>query len=81
VRLLVFMRDGRTVYRVKGRGVLARLVRVEPWHEEPGALVDKGVWNPTTGEYLWTVQAKLRFIAKGSISHVEEDHYTDAVAA
>ena len=73
MRLLVFLRDGRTVYRVKGRGALARLVRAEPWHEEPGVFVDKGIWNPTTGEYIWTIQVKLRALAKNSISHVEED--------
>jgi hypothetical protein len=73
VRLLVYMRDGRTVYRLQGRAALARLVSKEPWHEEPGVLVDRGTWNPTTGEYVWLAQLRVRFISKGSIASVEED--------
>ncbi len=74
MKLLVFMKDGRTVYMIEKRGVLSELCRDEPWHEQPGATVVKGIWNPTTGEYLWQRNVRLRFLAKGSISHVEEDH-------
>lgn len=72
--LLVYIRDGRTVFRISGRGWLAELTRREPFNETTRtAEVDRGVWNPTTGEYVWMSGIKLRFLAKGSISHVEED--------
>jgi hypothetical protein len=72
VKLLVYLRDGRTVYRLTGRGMLAKLVGREPWHEEKGCHVERGIWNPETGEYVWT-PIRLRFVAKNSISVVEED--------
>jgi hypothetical protein len=71
VKLLVYLRDGRTVYRLRGRKVLARLVRLDPWHEEQGSVVDRGIWNHDTGEYNW-LQLRIRHIAAHSISHVEE---------
>lgn len=73
MRLLVHMRDGRTVFRIIGRGVLAQLCRAEPWHEEKGVYADRGTWNPATGEYVWTTKIRLRQIAKASISFVEEE--------
>jgi hypothetical protein len=72
LKLLVYMRDGRTVFALKGRGELTRLVSREPGHEENGVIVVRGVWNPTTGAYIWTPAIRLRFIAKGSIAYVEE---------
>lgn len=72
MRVVVYMRDGRTCYRIKGRGILRRLVNDEPWNEENGVKVERGTWNPQTGEYVWIV-VFVRFLAKGSISHVEQD--------
>ena len=73
MKLRVYMRDGRTVYRVMGRGNLAKLVGDEPWNEKPGIEVVRGIWNPLVGEYVWLRGIRLRFIAKGSIGVVEED--------
>lgn len=72
MKLLVYMRDGRTCYALKGRGELARLVQREPYHEDPGVVCVRGLWNPETGLYVWTPAIKLRYIAKGSIGVVEE---------
>lgn len=80
MRLLVYMRDGRTVYYLTGRSKLAQLVRAEPWHEQPGITAARGIWNPTTGEYVWTPGIHLRYLAKGSISVVEEGHPNEAEA-
>jgi hypothetical protein len=81
VKLLIYMRDGRTVYRVVGRGKLARLLRtnvegVEGWDKDQFVFVDRGIWNPATGEYVWAMSVRLRFIAKGSIGVVEEETYS-----
>lgn len=80
MRLLVYLRDGRTVYMIKGRSVLAQLVGVEPWGEHHGIDVQRGTWNPTTGEYHWR-GVRVRHLAKGSISHVEEADYGEATPA
>jgi hypothetical protein len=79
MRLLVYIRDGRTCYRLTGRKNLMRLLQTEPWHEEPGITVERGIWNPETGLYVWTF-AKVRYIAKGSIGVIEEDAPVAAVA-
>ena len=52
----------------------------EPWHDEPSLRVARGIWNPVTGEYVWTA-VPLRFIAKGSISVVEEARGLDDAVA
>lgn len=82
MKLLIYMRDGRTVYRIVGRGVLSKLVGAEPWHDRPGVVAERGIWNPTTGEYLFR-RVWIRFLAKGSIASVEEDRdaYGEAPAA
>ena len=72
MRLLVYIKDGRTCYRITGRGHLAALVRAEPWHENRAVTAEKGLWNSETGEYFWA-PIQLRHIARGAISHVEED--------
>lgn len=75
MRLLVYMRDGRTVYKIVGRGFLAKLVRGEPWDEDrKGGVVGRGIWNPATGEYVW-MAVRLQWLSKNSISVVEEDTY------
>lgn len=71
MRLLVYLRDARTVYLIPSRGALARLARAEPWNEGGPVAAVRGIWNPHTGEYLWT-RVGLRYIAKGSIASVEE---------
>jgi hypothetical protein len=78
MRLLVYMRDGRTVYLVIGRGNLNKLVGREPWHEDGGFEVARGIWNSLTGEYIWTRGVRLRFLAKGSIGVVEEGSPAEA---
>lgn len=80
MRLLVYLKDGRTVYMLKGRGVFAKLIGLEPWHEERSVECQRGIWNPTTGEFHWQ-GVRLRHIAKSSISVVEEAAYGDEVPA
>lgn len=85
MRLLIFMRDGRTVYRVTGRGKLAKLLRtelekVEGWDKDQHVMVERGIWNPATGDYVWSASVRLRFIAKGSIGVIEEESYSGDVA-
>lgn len=85
MKLLVYMRDGRTVYRITGRGKLAKLLRtdvegVEGWDKDQHVNVERGIWNPATGEYNWTANVRLRFIAKGSIGVIEEDRYSGDAA-
>lgn len=72
------MRDGRTVYYLSGRANLRHLISRDPAHEEHGAVVARGIWNPATGEYVWTRGIHIRFIAGGSISVVEEGTPKDA---
>ena len=76
MKLLVYLRDGRTVFALKGRGELARLISREPAHEERGAVADRGIWNPENGDYVWTSGIRTGFIAKGSISYVQEGSYS-----
>lgn len=71
MKLLVYMKDGRTVYFLEKRGRLAQLVGSEPWHENESLRAARGIWNPHTGEYHWTA-VPLRHIARGSIAVVEE---------
>ena len=80
MRLLVYMKDGRTVYRIVGRGKFAQLLKRALTDEDRSLVVERGIWNPTTGEYVWRV-VKLRFLNTSSISCVEEDAYTEQVAA
>lgn len=72
MKLLVYMRDGRTVYYLTGRSNLRQLMNPDPANEGQSVLAVRGIWNPTTGEYVWTRGIRLRFIAKGSIGSVEE---------
>ncbi len=80
MRLLVYMKDGRTVYRIVGRAKLAILLNRELTDEDRSLPVDRGIWNPTTGEYVWR-GIRIRFINKGSIAVIEEDEYTSEVVA
>lgn len=75
MKLLIYMRDGRTVYRITGRANLAKLLQRDATDEDRSLLVARGIWNPATGEYVWTPAVRLRYIAKGSISVIEEDTY------
>lgn len=75
MKLLVYLRDGRTVYLIEKRGRLRQLVGDEPWHEGASTFAVKGIWNPTTGEYVWS-RVQLRHISKSSISVVEDAHGT-----
>jgi len=72
VKLLVYLRDGRTVYKIERRHVLAKLLSSDPHNENPSVAAVRGTWNPETGEYMWE-RVSLRHIAKNSVSVVEED--------
>lgn len=80
MKILVYMKDGRTVYMLEKRGRLAQLVQGEPWHEGDSVRVARGIWNPHTGEYVWSA-VPLRHIAKGSIAMVEEARGLDDAVA
>ena len=75
MRLLVFMRDGRTVYRIRRRHDLAQLVRATAWDDQDTTVIwaDRGIWSTADGDHSWLNQVKLRHISPGSISHVELD--------
>jgi len=81
MNLLVYLTDGRTVYLLEKRSRLTALVTREPGHESEGYRVARGIWNPITGEYVWSA-VHLRYIRKASISVVEEAPHglADAVA-
>jgi hypothetical protein len=71
MRLLVYMKDGRTVFLLEKRSRLGALVRREPDHESDSVGAARGIWNPHTGEYVWS-HVPVRYIAKNSIAFVEE---------
>ena len=77
MRLLVYMRDGRTVYFIAGRANLGSLLRAHPAHEDAGVMAVRGIWNPTTGEYVWSRGITLRFLAQSSVSVIEEGQPND----
>jgi hypothetical protein len=72
VKILVYMRDGRTVYRIAKRGLLAELLTREPAHEERGIAVERAYWNPVTGTFTFWHEVRLRFLSKNSVAVVEE---------
>lgn len=78
MRILVYLRDGRTCYVLRGRAELGRLLRSKPDHEDEPVVCVKGTWNPTTGTYNWVPGTRLRHI--GQVSHVEEGHPNEAEA-
>lgn len=74
MKLLVYMKDARTVFALRGRAELARLISEKrgPAHEEEPLVVVRGIWNPLTGLYVWQPGIRLRFLARGSVAAVEE---------
>lgn len=77
MKLLVYLRDGRTVYFLEKRGRLRQLMSGEPGHEGESYRVARGIWNPITGEYVWKA-VLLRHLAKSSVSVVEEANTIEA---
>lgn len=71
MKLLVYLRDGRTVYFLEKRGRLRQLTGSKPGHEGESYRVARGIWNPILGQYGWKA-VLLRHIATNSISVVEE---------
>lgn len=86
MKVLVYMKDGRTVYLLQRRAELSRLVTRQVEHEGDDARSStsvpavRGIWNPHTGEYVWT-RIPLRYVAKGSIAAVEEARGLDEAVA
>ena len=78
MKLLVYLRDGRTCLALAGRGQLHALTKGEPWHENKGIPVVRGTWNPTTGTYVWRPNVVVRYISHGTIAWVEEGDPNDA---
>lgn len=74
MKLLVYMRDGRTVYALTGRKQLRQLVGGDPAHEGESVLTIRGIWNPVTGTYTWLPGVRVRFVSVASIAFVEEGH-------
>lgn len=72
MRILVYMRDGRTVYLLEKRSHLNLLLHREPDSTVgPSTAAVRGIWNPDTREYEWQ-RVHLRHIARNSVSVVEE---------
>jgi hypothetical protein len=82
VKILVYMKDGRQVFFLERRGQLADLVQSQPEGDGRTIWCGRGIWNPITGEYVWS-NVGLRHIAKGSIALVEEAPHglADAIPA
>lgn len=80
MKLLVYMRDGRTVFALRGRSQLAELMSEKsgPAHERPSVEVVRGTWNPITGSYVWQPAIRIRFIARASIAWVEDGDPNEA---
>lgn len=72
MRILVYMRDGRTVYYFQRRKDLGAVLSKPAEHEGDGVVVVRGVWNPATGEYAWSRSITIRHLDRRSISVVEE---------
>lgn len=71
MKILVYMKDGRQVFFLDRRGLLSELVK-EPLDDERRTIwAGRGIWNPITGEYVWS-NVGLRYISRGSIALVEE---------
>lgn len=79
MKLLVYLTDGRTVFLLERRGRLGDLVNADPWGEQKTIRVARGIWNPITGEYIWTIIG-LRYVRKASIAYVEEAPYGESSA-
>ena len=80
MKLLVYMRDGRTCYALRGRAELRRLVGVEPCDEHKAIVAVRGTWDPVALAFRWQPSVYVRYLAKGSISHVEEGDPNQAAA-
>jgi hypothetical protein len=73
--LVIYLRDGRTAYLLRGRKALRVLLGLDPGNEERGVKVVRGIWNPERGEYLWAMEpVELRFLGRSSISVIERGH-------
>ncbi|MCW3018624.1 MAG: hypothetical protein JWN10_932 [Solirubrobacterales bacterium] len=73
MRIRVYIRDGHTCYRLAKRSDLGDLITREPHGAKPSKEVEVAYWNGSEAAYGAFVPWRLRFIAKGSISTVEED--------
>lgn len=74
MKLLVYMKDGRTVYALRGRGEFFKLIDEKrgPAHQEDPVIVVRGTWLPDACRYRWEPNVRLRYIARNSVSLVEE---------
>jgi hypothetical protein len=73
MRIRVYLRDGRTCYRLAKRGQLADLLTREPAEDSRRSQdCERAIYNPLTGELTFT-PVRLRHIARASISVIEED--------
>lgn len=80
MKILVYMRDGRTCYLLRNRKQLRELIHTKPDGEHTSVPVVRGIWNPHAGEYSW-LRVPLRHVPVSSIGVVEEaTGIDDAVA-
>lgn len=81
MKILVYMRDGRTCYLLRNRKQLRDLIGTKPDGEHPSVPAVRGIWNPHESEYVWQ-RVPLRHVPASSIGVVEEarDGIADAVA-
>jgi hypothetical protein len=80
MKVLVYMRDGRTVYLIEKRGLLRALIGNDPAHEGKSVFSVRGTWNPHTGMYVWR-PVPLRHLSPSSIAVVEEARGVDDAVA
>lgn len=71
MKVLVYMRDGRTCYLLRNRKQLRELIGTTPAGEHPSTPAVRGIWNPIIGEYQWA-RVPLRHLPASSIGVVEE---------
>lgn len=73
MRIRLFMRDGRTCYRLAKRADLGDLVKRSPENENRSIVAEVAFWNPMLGELSDFREVRIRAISKGSIGWVEEE--------
>lgn len=69
----MFIKDGRTCYRLAKRSQLADLVQRSPTDDSHRSIDAEVAWWDSQARTLDFVPVRLRYIGKGAISCVEED--------
>lgn len=73
MRIRVYMRDGRTCYRMAKRADLRDLLKRQPDDEQTTMSAEVAMFNGVASVFGDFKPCGLRFIARGSIACVEHD--------